>query len=277
MALINASFFQGNLIIAQLNQKAVTDSLTWYIETYEPEFLVKVLGLELYEGFIAGLAAVSVDSKWLFIRDGGNFIGQNTYLKKWVGMAVGSTFNPNVAPDSEIVIPITGFENTNSITFSPLAGAKYYVERRGFGTMIEGTDVLITNDRQTLTLLKAGDLFLDGEVLIAHVTKAGAGITAAGNYSSPIAAYVYYHYMRDLVTSSAGIGEVKATAQNAMISSAAQKMADAWNVMSNQLKGLYEYLNINNDIFPGWNYGATAELNSASCYNNFRPINTIGI
>lgn len=279
MSFINASYFFGNLQVAQLNHKSVTDNLQWFIDYYEPEFLSKTLGVELADAFIAGLSEDPIDSKWLFLRDGGNYTGYSGYQKKWTGVAAGSAYNPMIFPSAEIVVPTNGYAGTNTLTYPPLAGAMYWVERRGFGTALEGRDIAITNNRQTWTLLQVGDLFAIDEVWIAHITKAAAGSPSSGNAPSPLAAYVYYHYMRDLQTQTSGIGEVKPYAQNAMMVSANQKMVDAWNIMSRQLENLYEYLNLNNDnLYPQWNYGANSEMIGAPCYwNSFGRINTIGI
>jgi hypothetical protein len=180
MSLINASasFFYGNLQVAQLQQKSVADSLQWFIDTYEPEFLQYLLGLQLYEAFIAGIEEDPIDSKWLFLRDGGNFTGWNGYPKKWVGL------------------------------------------------------------------------------------------------NSPIAAYVYYHYMRDLQTQTMGVGETRAASQNAIMASASEKICVAWNKMSEQVKILYEYLDINNtDVYPEWTYGSQTNR----CRGYFEKINIFGI
>jgi hypothetical protein len=186
MSLIDASYFYGNLNIAQLNQKSVTDSLQYFIDMYEREFLTKVLGLQLYDAFILGMAATPpVDAKWQWLMDGGNYTGYNGYPKFWVGF----------------------YNNANY---------------------------------------------------------------------SPIACYIYYHYMRDLQTQSMGAGEAKATVQNAISASVSQKCADAWNLMGSQVENLFEYLNINNDaLYPEWMYGAQSSANS--CWNAFGKMNTIGI
>lgn len=47
--------FVGEIVIAQLSQKAVSDELAVFIDEYEPVFLKLLLGQTLYDEFIAGL------------------------------------------------------------------------------------------------------------------------------------------------------------------------------------------------------------------------------
>lgn len=274
MSFINASYFYGNLNIAQKDQKPVADSLQIFIDQYEPEFLERVLGYELWQAFLAGLEESVIDSRWTFLRDGGAFAGYDQRQHKWVGFAAAmSPSSITTVLQPETTVPVGSYAGTNTLTYAPLAGAKYWVERRGFGTMIEGRDITISNGGQTWTLLMSGDQFQPDEVFIAHIQKYPAGAASSGNNYSPVAAYVYYHYMRDLQTQSIGAGEGKATLQNAIATSAAQKMTDAWNIMSKQLCELFEYLNVNRaTLYPQW-YGCSWSYFS----NEFRPINTIGI
>jgi len=48
---------------------------------------------------------------------------------------------------------------------------------------------------------------------------------------SPIAYYVYYHFMRDLATATASIGQTVPTAENATVVSMSHKLTFAWNAM----------------------------------------------
>lgn len=48
---------------------------------------------------------------------------------------------------------------------------------------------------------------------------------------SPVANYVYYFYMRDNYTQTVGVGEVKAKAENSVMSNNDAKMVRAWNEM----------------------------------------------
>lgn len=284
MSLINSSYFNVNLQVPQLQQKAVTDSLQVFIDKYEPEFLIGVLGYDLYLNFVAGLAEDPIDAKWLFLRDGGNFIGYNTYTHKWIGLAPSISIVPVISPNTEIPVYVGALNSpvsdTNTYTFPAsrgFAGLGYYVERRGFGTMLSGIDIS-TNNGQTWTLLQPSDKFQEDELFVVHVTRLAAGSPAYSTQPSPLAAYVYYHYMRDLQTQSMGVGETKAVSQNAVSVSGAQKMVDAWNMMVKQIGELREYLNINNSEYAGWDYGSRTEWNySLFAVNWMRTINTIGI
>ena len=48
---------------------------------------------------------------------------------------------------------------------------------------------------------------------------------------SPIAYYVYYHFMRDLATSTATVGVTMANSENSSVVSMSHKLTFAWNAM----------------------------------------------
>lgn len=70
---------------------------------------------------------------------------------------------------------------------------------------------------------------------------------------SPIAYYVYYHFLRDGYTQTAGIGEVKANAENATVVSPAGKMISAWNEMVDLNRSLLDFLYVNGTDYPKYN------------------------
>lgn len=76
--------------------------------------------------------------------------------------------------------------------------------------------------------------FMDGLELIPVPQKwqdLKEKLVDADTKESPIANYVYYFYMRDNYTQTVGLGEVKATAENAVMSNNDAKMVRAWNEM----------------------------------------------
>ena len=63
----------------------ITAELNTYIDTYEPELLIKCLGYDLYKQLTAGLANTYPEQKWLDLRDGCEYlVGSITY--NWRGL-----------------------------------------------------------------------------------------------------------------------------------------------------------------------------------------------
>lgn len=89
--------------------------------------------------------------------------------------------------------------------------------------------------------------------------------------------YVYYWYIRNEVTSTAGMGEVKGKTDNATRTSSSDKMCRAWNEMYMMAR----FFDLSTDIYPNftrqywrnyynWFYGCGIS-------NIFYPINGYGI
>lgn len=278
MSLITPSYFIGPLTIAQLGQPSVNNDLITQINLYEPELLIAALGYELYDDFSSGLAASVIDQKWIDLRDGivfnltTNFPGwfpsyfynfwrmNQTRKVKWVGFSSSSNFTQDSNTDDPLVFiagsgagnPVSG---TNTFTSTKLAGAKFTIERRGFGTMIRDTDYSLSNNNQTITLLKAGDKFNPNEIFIIHFTKVVNAGTPSGSGISPLAGYVYFKYMRNLITQASGSGIVKSDAQNATTSVSDLKMRDAWNQMIDNLAILWFFLAAQGtNVYASYNY-----------------------
>lgn len=64
----------------------------------------------------------------------------------------------------------------------------------------------------------------------------------AVNKPSPLAAYVYYNYMRDLNVQNAGIGFVKAKGEGSVTGNPALRLVDRWNNMSDAITVLWQLL-----------------------------------
>lgn len=69
MSIITPTAFKAQNSIAQREQPAVAALIQEFIDKYEPLFLKKLLGIDLYNEFIAGLAEDPIDSKWISLRD----------------------------------------------------------------------------------------------------------------------------------------------------------------------------------------------------------------
>lgn len=87
MALIDASYFFGPLLIAQKSDSSVAGSLSLFIDEYEEKLLSDLLGYELYKAYKAGIAVLPTpDPKWTAIRDGLEYTNRLGVLTKWKGL-----------------------------------------------------------------------------------------------------------------------------------------------------------------------------------------------
>lgn len=281
MSLIDQSYFVGPLTIAQLGQQSVVDNLNLFINRCEPQILEAALGYDLWQDFNTGLQQSVIDQKWLNLRDGVTFRS----VSSWPGWYWGFTwFNryywlnsqrsmhfagfaspinfiaPSVAKPQLVLTAGAGSGNptpgTNSFTLSSLAGSTYTIERRGTGTLIVGVDYALSNANQTITLLKSGDVFGNGEIFIIRFTQATQSGSPSNMYVSPIAGYVYYHWVRDQISVNTGAGVVQPNPENAQRANPSWRMVDAWNQMALDIFKLWQYLEASTvadpTIYPGY-------------------------
>lgn len=83
--IIDSTYFQKRLTaIPSLNQDNIEAQLNNYLDIYDDEYRVNVLGQELSDEFIAGLGEETIDPKWLALRDGASF-EYNNINYKWGG------------------------------------------------------------------------------------------------------------------------------------------------------------------------------------------------
>jgi len=69
---------------------------------------------------------------------------------------------------------------------------------------------------------------------------------------SVVANYVYWFYMRDMVTQSTGSGEKIAAAENATNASSVQKVKLAWNMMAKRNREIHAWLKARVTDYPEW-------------------------
>lgn len=81
MAQIDQTYFIRDI---RLPVDQVATELTQYINSYEPEILIYILGYDLYKQYIAGIGAGSPQAKWTALRDGKEYEISGTYYK-WRG------------------------------------------------------------------------------------------------------------------------------------------------------------------------------------------------
>jgi hypothetical protein len=99
-----------------------------------------------------------------------------------------------------------------------------------------------------------------------------------------VAGFIYYEYMRDLVTQNTGIGIVKSQGENSSDALPNRKMVDAFNESSRQIHILWEYMQANLKLYPEFDYkqvqGYSFGYNQGFVGNqvySFRHINMFGI
>jgi hypothetical protein len=98
MALIDTSYFVGELNIPDTDNPNVAERLTFFISKYEEQLLRNVLGNALYAAYVAGIAAATPDQKWLDLRDGKTYTDQAGKTKYWMGFRKASTKQSLIAP-----------------------------------------------------------------------------------------------------------------------------------------------------------------------------------
>jgi hypothetical protein len=299
MSLINTSYFVGPLTIAQLGLPAVADNLNLFINRAEPQILEAALGYDLWQDFMTGLQESVIDPKWLALRDGVTFKSVSSWpgwywgftwfnryywlnsqrSMHWAGFAAPLNFTVNPQSTGQLVLtagsgqgnPVVGL---NAFTLALLANANYSIERRGVGTMILGVDYAMSNNNQTITLVKPGDVFGTGEIFILRFTQATMTGAPSNSYVSPIAGYVYYLWVRDQVTMNTGSGVVRSKTENAEKANPSWRMTDAWNQMALDIFKLWQYLEANSYSDPSYypSYDRTK-----IDYGFFQPINVYNI
>lgn len=84
MALIDTSYFYGDLSIAQITEDSVDTVVKRFIALYEPEVLTNLMGYELYKNYLAGVTAGT--QKYKDVRDGKEYTNRMGRLSKWRGL-----------------------------------------------------------------------------------------------------------------------------------------------------------------------------------------------
>lgn len=84
--LISISFFVGDLNIPNTDTTSIEERVNYFINKYESALLKDVLGYDLWKAFTEGLEEVSVDQKWIDLRDGKEYVSLNGRNKKWRGL-----------------------------------------------------------------------------------------------------------------------------------------------------------------------------------------------
>jgi hypothetical protein len=199
--LLNRTYFEGELNIGQVDQQQVEDELLQFIRKHEYDFVVKLLGLPLYEALYAAL-------------------DQPTPPARFQSMAYGKFFF------IDQVKVKTG-------TYCDALGRIHTFPRQRY------FDKMPVNYRG---LLKRVNSDTNLELL-----NDGYGA------SSPIAKYVYRHWMIAHATSSGGAGENIQQTHNGVVVSNSYKIEEVWNEMCTEVENFYFFLDMNIADYPEFN------------------------
>lgn len=84
MSLIDQSYFQAELAIANLGSNSNSANIELFIKKYEKEVLIKLLGLKTYVDFDAASKLIPIPQPWLDLVEGENYTYDGK-LREWVG------------------------------------------------------------------------------------------------------------------------------------------------------------------------------------------------
>lgn len=267
MALINVSYFNGEINIPNTDKEAVADLLTQFIDKYEPELLRKVLGYGFYKDFMIGLEGAPIAQKWVDLLMGKDYTDQQGRARRWRGVVEGFTnvievleslgstviqvgrgnpYDP-VSGDASVTIPL-------SIQGKPF---KFY--QRAFGELDdtgEQPEYTISEDGTTLTLTQW--TFSGSDKYFYHVASLTTdNSTVDTPRYSFIANYVYYWYVRNNATVTTDGGEKISIAENSDRGNPSVKITRAYNEAIYWIEEMYWYLDSYRETYDTWNRALT--------------------
>lgn len=259
MAIINASYFFGDLTIAQKSDSAVSSSLAWFIDELEPRLLTDLLGYLLYKDFTTGLQQPTVEQKWANLLYGAEYTDRAGIYKKYMGLTNSSSgiLTSYYWPQDIEVVVGSGETNapaagTREYHNADLVGKSWRVVRKGAG-QLSSQEITKVSDGFVMTASPTS--WIDGEIFFIQFT-APAPYTVGMDAAEPVAKkslianYVYWHWMENEATNTTGTGEKVAANANAVNASPGQKMVRAWNQMVWWNWELIEFLLSNPTDYP---------------------------
>lgn len=276
MPLIDRSYFIGALNIANTNGVEAQERLDWFIEKYEPDLLIDLLGYPLYRAFMDGLTGAPVDQKWTDLLQGVQYTDQAGRLTKWRGIVSQPLDLINAIDASNTITVIVGgsgdcdpvAESNSTAIPAALVGKDFIFEQRGFG-QLRTDEYSISGNTLTFAGTKK---FSSGDTYFYKAATLSLNSVTGSNKESLIANYVYWHFMKDLHTQSVVIGEVKNKSHNSMAADPTQKLVRAWNEMVRWIWEMKCYLDTNREDYPEWQ-----ERYLLKFICKFQPTNEFGI
>lgn len=293
--LIDSTYFIGEKNIPNTSYQDVSSLLENLIAVHEKEYLVAILGYELFKLFDAGLQAPSPDQRYLDILLGKEYTSWSGRPNQWTGLvsvtdpSTALTIGLSSAADIYFSVGATAAPAAGEFDYvnTSLAGANYRVTQRGFGPLeplnadnsnVATADIVI-NSSGGFSWLNGIQFSLNDKYLL-EMLSADIDVStysAVAQPESPIADYVYYWYLRNNNTQTAAMGEVAGQAENATKVSPGYKMAKAWNDMVAKNRILREFLLVNNTIYPEYqNYPLYAPVGNVSLRGLLTKINPWG-
>lgn len=258
---IDETYFKEELLIPNTDQNAILERLQGFIKKYEPLFLQKLMGYPLYKAFVAGINVAlpaTPDTRYLDILYGTEYIGNDGLLQKWKGLIVTDSPIYNLSgglvyrkPEYITAGVTAGFPaGGTTVNFPDWIGWTPSITRVGF--MKPGIDYSWDSASGDLVLLKVGDKFNNDEdfKIEFELRTDATPVIDFGEKESIITNYVYYWYYRAVATQSTGIGEMKFNPDGAMLDNPNQKMASAWNELSQRTCEFVEFMDLKNANTP---------------------------
>ncbi len=263
--LIDLSYFNGNLLISNTDRQATAETVQWFINKHEPEFLQKLMGYELYKAFTIGMSAISPatpDQRYLDLLYGCEYINYQGRTSKWKGLIVTSSPVFNVGgnfvykrPDF-MTVGVTAGLVPNSTTYTNVDWIGWTpILFREILPMVPGVDYNYDVSTGTVTLLIPGDKFTNERILAEFQLRTDAVpiVAPVGNFSC-IANYIYFNYMKVFSTRTTKAGEAKSKVDNVMTVSPRAKIIQAWNEMHYWVEDfgsfMYEKDIISDPVYP---------------------------
>lgn len=258
--LIDRTYFEGDILIANANLTVVTNSVgslvDWYIQKYEPLFLEKALGLSLYEALKTGYSQPTPDQKWVDLVQGKIYTDCYGMKKRWRGLIT----QPESVLDAFDVLGRRYIEVGRGLIYDPVSGAnttivppefvgkQFVFSQRGFGDLKPLEEYTVSGN--VLTLVSS--VFAVTDTYWFKVAQLAINTSTGASKESLIANYVYYWYQRNLYTQTSTMSEVKTKTENAVTVDPFQKVCLAWNTMNTWYLQLVDFLNTNDTVYTEW-------------------------
>jgi hypothetical protein len=256
MSLIDRSYFAGGeLNLPGLNRVEIQENIDMMILKREPELLTYLFGVKMYDDLIQGLGEDPIQQKWTDLLQGVRYEPSPGRYKRWRGLVSVPFSTIGIVDATNTISVVVGRGGTydpvagaSSVTLpAALVGKQFTVELRAIGQLLPTEYSVVGN---TLTLLPVPAQFIDGEVYFYKMATLAANQSTGDSKQSLIANYVYYWYVRKMITQTTTVGEVKTKTENATRVIPSGKMERAWNEMVGWIHEMYCFLETRPTDYP---------------------------
>jgi hypothetical protein len=257
MSFVDASYFIAELGIPNTDQAAVAQRVTWFINKYEPEFLLKLFGYPLYKAFVTGMNVTppaTPEQRFLDILYGKEYMDYQGRLQKWKGLIVTTSPVFNLSGGLAYRKPLyisagvtEGFPSGGNLWTIPdwIGWTPVITRERILKPGVDYSWNVDPDNPGQLILLAPGDKFGNGEdffVAFELRTDGAVPVIDLSANESCIANYVYYQFRNAGATQYTGIGEVLTQAENAVNVNPRRKIANIWNQMGEWVNEFCEFM-----------------------------------